>query len=93
LIATTCSLVLQTKKFVKIALEILEQECKVILDLLINDRSDTFKLNAIYSQLFAHYENLGIRLNKFVENVTNRHLRKITFTRRTNRIIKLKKCI
>lgn len=84
---------MQNKKFAKIALEILEQEREVILDLLIDDRSDISKLNAAYSQLFAHYESLRIGLNKLVENVVDSYLHKIASKRRTNVIIELEKCI
>ena len=93
LAAAACSLALQSEKTAEEALEILEQGRGVILGLLIDDRSDTSKLNAAYPQLSAHYENLRIELNKPVEDVVNSYLREIAAKRRTDVITELEKCI
>ncbi|KAL8634707.1 MAG: hypothetical protein Q9228_007713, partial [Teloschistes exilis] len=93
LAAAACSLALQSGNSAEVALKILEQGRGVILGLLMDDRSDTSRLNAAHPQLFAQYETLRIELNKPVEDVADSHLREIASKRRTDVITELERCI
>lgn len=93
LITTACSLAFQIGKDLEAALEVLEQGRGVILRLLMNDRSDTFELKAVYSELYTRYESLRLEVNKPVKDITDDRTRKIAFTNRTEALAKLEECV
>ena len=93
LATTACSLALQTENDPEITLKVLKQGREVILRLFMNDQNDIFELKAVYSELYARYENFRLKMNKPVENITNDKTRKIVFTNRTKTFAELEKCV
>ena len=93
LATSACSLALQTGKGPEAALEVLEQGRGVILRLLMDDRSNTSELKAVYPELCVQYESLRFEVNKPVKDVTDDRTRTATSTSRMEAIAKLEKCV
>jgi tetratricopeptide (TPR) repeat protein len=92
LATTACSLALHTGQSPEAALEVLERGRGVILSLLIDDRSDTSKLNAAYPEVCARYESLLVQVNTSTKDVADDRTQTATASR-TEALALLAECI
>ena len=93
LATTACALALQTGKGAEAALEVLEQGRGVILRLLMDDRSNTLELKAVYPELCARYESLRLEVNKPAKHITDNRTQKTASTSRIEALAQLEKCV
>jgi tetratricopeptide (TPR) repeat protein len=92
LATTACSLALHTGQGPEAALEVLERGRGVILSLLIDDRSDTSKLNAAYPEVCAQYESLLVQVNTSTKDVADDRTQTATASR-TEALALLEECV
>ena len=93
LATNACALALQTGKGPEAALEVLEQGRGVILRLLMDDRSNTSELEAVYPELCARYESLRLEVNRPVEEITDDRTQNAASTSRVEALTQLEECV
>jgi tetratricopeptide (TPR) repeat protein len=93
LATTACSLALHTGKGPEAALEVLERGRGVILRLLIDNRSNTSKLEVAHPEACARYKSLLLEVNKVVEDITDDRTRMATSRSRIEALATLEECV